>query len=30
MPPEAASKFLSAEIVKWRGIIVKAGIKPID
>ena len=30
MPPEAASKFLSAEIVKWRDIIVKAGIKPID
>jgi tripartite-type tricarboxylate transporter receptor subunit TctC len=28
--PEGAAKFISAEIVKWRGIITKAGIKPIQ
>jgi tripartite-type tricarboxylate transporter receptor subunit TctC len=27
LSPDASAKFLSAEIVKWRGIIEKAGIK---
>ena len=28
--PEGAARFISAEIVKWRGIITKAGVPPIE
>jgi tripartite-type tricarboxylate transporter receptor subunit TctC len=30
MTPEELAKFMSAEAVKWRDIITKAGIQPIQ
>jgi tripartite-type tricarboxylate transporter receptor subunit TctC len=30
LPPAQLSKYISAEIVKWRNIITKAGIQPIQ
>jgi hypothetical protein len=30
MSPEALAKFMSVEAVKWRDIITKAGIQPIQ